>query len=134
MKRNEFLASKIREDSQKNQETEAQNEYLWKQLDLFLKQKQKLNEDTLQYEPQERVKVFSHEVESSSEEEPVRMAREEPWFQANTNDFRVKVPKFKGKLDPKEFLNWLHTVERVFEYKTSLMISSKHQRFHVEGS
>jgi len=39
MKQNEFLASKIREDSQKNQETQAQNEYLRKQLGSVLKQK-----------------------------------------------------------------------------------------------
>jgi len=29
----------------------------------------------------------------------------------------VEVPEFKGKLDPEEFLNWLRTIERVFEYK-----------------
>jgi len=61
--------------------------------------------------------VFSHEVESSSEDEPIRMARGEPRFQANNNDFRVEVPEFEGKLDPEEFLDWLHTVERVFKYK-----------------
>ena len=47
MKKNEFLAIKIREDSQRNQEAQAQNEYLRKQLGSFLKQKQKLHEDTL---------------------------------------------------------------------------------------
>jgi len=61
--------------------------------------------------------VFSHEVDSSSEEEPIRMTREELWFQANSNDFKVEVPEFEGKLDPEEFLDWLHTVERVFKYK-----------------
>jgi len=75
MKQNEFLASKIREDSQRHQEAQAQNEYLRKQLGSVLKQKQKLNEDTLQSEPRVREQVFSHEVESSSEEEPIRMAR-----------------------------------------------------------
>jgi len=45
------------------------------------------------------------------------MARGEPRFHANNNDFRVEVPEFEGKLDPKEFLDWLHTVERIFEYK-----------------
>jgi len=111
------LASKIREDSQKQQETQAQNEYLRKQLGSILKQKQKLNEDTLQSEPREREQVFIHKVESSSKEEPIRMARGEPQFHANTNDFRVEVPEFEVKLDPEEFLDWLHSVERVFEYK-----------------
>ena len=82
-----------------------------------LKQKQKLNEETLQSEPRGREQVFNHEVDSSSEEEPTRMMRGEPRFQANSNDFRVKVPEFEGKLDPEEFLDWLHTVKRVFEYK-----------------
>ena len=80
MKKNEFLANEIRKDSQKNQETQAQNEYLRNQLGLVLRQKQKLNEDILQSEPREHEQVFSHEVESSSEEDPVRMARGEPQF------------------------------------------------------
>jgi len=45
------------------------------------------------------------------------MARGEPRFQANTDDLRVKVPEFEGKLDPEEFHDWLHTVEKVFDYK-----------------
>jgi len=45
------------------------------------------------------------------------MTREEPPFEANSNDFKMEVPEFEGKLNPKEFLDWLHTVERVFEYK-----------------
>jgi len=40
--------------------------------------------------------VFSHNNDSSNEDEP--------W-------------EFEGKLDPEEFLDWLHTVERIFEYK-----------------
>jgi len=43
-----------------------------------LKQKQKLNEDTLLSEPKGCEQVFSHEVDSSSEEEPTRMIRGEP--------------------------------------------------------
>ena len=73
MKQNEFLSRKIQEDSQKTQGTQAQNEYLRKQLGSVLKQKQKLNEDTFQSEPRRREQVFSHEVDSSSEEEPTRI-------------------------------------------------------------
>ena len=81
----------------------------------FLKQKQKLNEDTLQSKPRRREQVFSHDVDSSSEEEPTRMMTGEPWFQVNSNDFRAEIPEFKGKLGPEEFLDWVHTIERVFE-------------------
>ena len=47
MKQNEFLASKIREGSQRNQEAQAQNDYLRKQLGSVMKQKQKMNEETI---------------------------------------------------------------------------------------
>jgi len=48
------------------------------------------------------------------------MPKQDPRFQANSNDFRVEIPEFEGKLDPEDFLDWLHTVERVFEYKDIL--------------
>ena len=32
-------------------------------------------------------------------------------------DFRVDIPEFEGQLDPDQFIDWLQTVERVFEYK-----------------
>ena len=76
-----------------------------------------MNEETLQSEPRRQEQVFSHEVDSSSQDEPIRMIRSEPQMQANTNDFKVEVLEFEGNLDPKEFLDWLHTVERVSEYK-----------------
>jgi len=57
--------------------------------------------------------VFSHTLDSSSEVEPLRMTRLDPRFQANSNDFKVEVPEFEGKLDPEDFLDWLHIVERV---------------------
>ena len=87
------------------------------QLGSFMKQKQKMNEDTLQSEPRAHEEVFSHDIDASSEEEVPRMVRGEPQNQANNNDFRVEVPEFEGKLDPKKFIDWLHIVERLFEYK-----------------
>jgi len=86
-------------------------------LGSVLKQKQNLNEETLQSEPREHEQVHSHDVDTSSEEEVPRLARREQRFQANTNDFRVEVLEFKGKLDPEESIHWLHTVERTFEHK-----------------
>jgi len=64
--------------------------------------------------------VSSHALDSSSEDEPLRMARPDPRIQANTNDFKVEIPEYEGKLDPEEFLDWLHTVECVFKYKDVL--------------
>jgi len=53
-----------------------------------------MNEETFPFEPRRHEQVFSHEVDSSSKDESIRMTREEPRFQANTNDFRVEVPEF----------------------------------------
>jgi len=47
MWKKELFLKKINEDSQHNQETKAQNEYLRKQLGAFLKQNQKNNEEPL---------------------------------------------------------------------------------------
>ncbi|GKA57705.1 putative CCCH-type zinc finger family protein [Tanacetum coccineum] len=32
-------------------------------------------------------------------------------------DFKVDIPEFDGKIQPDEFLDWLHTVEKVFDFK-----------------
>ena len=103
MKQNEFLVSKVREDSQKEQETRAHNEYLRKQLGSFLKQKQRMNEETLQSEPRRYEQVQSHDVRSSSEEETPRRPRREPRNQHPTNDFRVEIPEFEPPAKAKGF-------------------------------
>jgi len=59
----------------------------------------------------------SNPLSSASDDEPIRRARMEPRFQANSDDFRVEIPECEGKIDPDEFLEWMHTVERMFEYK-----------------
>ncbi|XP_050368930.1 uncharacterized protein LOC126787035 [Argentina anserina] len=32
-------------------------------------------------------------------------------------DMKVDLPEFEGRIQPEEFINWLNTVERVFDYK-----------------
>jgi len=56
-------------------------------------------------------------LSSYSKDEPVRMTRMKPRLQANSSDFSIEIPEFEGELDPDEFLEWMHTVARVFEYK-----------------
>ena len=116
LKSNHDITSSNHELKSSNQELKAQNEYLRKQLGTFLKQKQKFNEESSHSASQVREQAFSHNHESSSEEEPLRRPRQEQ-RQGNSNDFRVEIPEYEGKLDPEEFLDWIHTVERVFEYK-----------------
>ena len=69
------------------------------------------------FEHDEREDTTSNPLSSSTEDEPLIRTKKEQRPQANSNDFRVKIPKFEGKLDPDEFLEWMHTVERIFEYK-----------------
>ena len=38
-------------------------------------------------------------------------------FREAHHDFKVDIPEFEGKLDLNEFLDWLQTVERVFDFK-----------------
>ena len=111
MRQNEMLLKKIHEDAQRELETQARNEYLQKQLGSFLKQNQKMNEEALQSEPRRQQQVLSHSLDSSSEDEPLRMDRPEPQFPANTNDFKVKFSEFKAKPDLEKFLDWLYTVK-----------------------
>ena len=55
---------------------------------------------------------------STSEDEPLRrLRRRESRPLSNFNDFKVVIPKFKGKLDLDEFLGWMKIVERVFDLK-----------------
>ena len=34
-----------------------------------------------------------------------------------SNDIKVDIPDYDGKLDPDEFFEWIRTIERVFDYK-----------------
>ena len=61
--------------------------------------------------------MSSHTLDSSSEDEPLRMTRPDIRIQASTSNFKVEIPKFEGKLDPEKFLDWLRTVDRIFDYK-----------------
>ena len=82
-----------------------------------MKQNQQANEEPPKSDSKRQEQVFSHTLDSPSEGEPLRITRPNPQIQANTNDFKVEILKFEGKLDPEEFLDWLHTVVRVFECK-----------------
>jgi len=54
---------------------------------------------------------------SSSEDESKPRTKRDPRHHKQSNDNKVEVQKFQGKLDPNEFIHWLHTIERVFDYK-----------------
>ena len=79
-----------------------------------MKQNHQANEEPHQSDSKRQEQVFCHTLDSSSEDEPLRMTRLDPRIHANINDLKVEIQKFEGKLDPEEFLDWLHTVVRFF--------------------
>jgi len=75
-----------------------------------------MNEEPVYSDLRRQEQVFNHTLDSSSDEESLRIPWPEPRMQFNSNDFRVEILEYEGMLDLEEFLNWLHTVEKVFEY------------------
>ena len=55
--------------------------------------------------------------DSSEDEFEQRSRRHQRPRERGYGDFKVDIPEFEGQLDPDIFLDWLQTVERVFEYK-----------------
>jgi len=101
-------------------ELEAQVKYLQTQLGQLMEEKRRWNQslshsrtrvDSDEYEREEK----SYHANSSYEEDfPRRHQRRQ---ESNLGDFRVDIPEFEGQLDLDHFLDWLQTIERVFEYK-----------------
>ena len=108
-----------------NEEIKGHNEYLKRQLGESLKQKRKEIRSSRSSNPSE-----SHQdgcdrgegqhLSSSSDEEPFRRPRRNGRSTPNFGDIKVGVPEFEGRLDPDEFLEWLQTVQRIFDYKEIL--------------
>jgi len=55
-----------------------------------------------------------------SEEDEAREPRRRRGRKQTSMDFKVAIPEFEGQLNPDEFLDWMSTVKRVFEYKDIL--------------
>jgi len=61
-----------------------------------------------------------HALKASSGEEDSREPRKRHGRKQASMDFKVEIPEFEGQLkllNPDEFIDWMNTVERVFEYK-----------------
>jgi hypothetical protein len=57
------------------------------------------------------------EVDTSSSDSSLTRRCRPQRKSSRSDDIRVEIPDFEGKLQPDEFVDWLQTVERVFEYK-----------------
>ena len=114
----EAMSKQMQEMSVAHQELRAQNEYLRKQLGNHMKQKQRLFEvgeqSGTKYKAEEEV---SNASSYSDDEIPFERRRREVRPTFNSNDFKIDIPEFEGRLNPDDFLEWLQTVERIFEYK-----------------
>jgi len=105
MKSYQTVASTNTELTQRMEEMANQNVYLRKQLEKSMQQKQQVLESPVGSDPED----LSEEVESQHSEHEVeaelrRTPRREWRAPTNSNDFRVELPEFEGKLDPDEFL------------------------------
>jgi len=114
----EAVTKQMHKMSIANQELKARNEYFRKQLGNNMKQKQKLQEVSerigMNYGGEEEA---SNALSFSDDDIPFERTRGEARPTFNSSDFKVEILKFEGKLDPDEFLEWLQTFERIFEYK-----------------
>ena len=100
-------------------ELEAKIKYLQTQLGQLLEEKRRgmrnsrsPTEQGPRIDPEEE---GSYPHESSSDEgegrRPLRPSG------GGNFDFKVDIPEFEGHLDSDAFLDWLRTVERIFDYK-----------------
>ena len=102
-------------------EMRNRNEYLQRQLEQSMKQNRKAFESpstSNSEDPVEGAKSQYSKVKGEEVNQPAQTPRR-GWRipLSNSNDFRIELSEFEGKLDPDEFLDWLDTVERIFEYK-----------------
>ncbi|VFQ83901.1 unnamed protein product [Cuscuta campestris] len=62
-------------------------------------------------------KIKLNELQGSDREEDVSSSGTMKPKATEGSDFKVDIPTFEGKNDPDEFLEWLETVERVFDFE-----------------
>jgi len=87
-----------------NQELKQQNEYLRRQLSKDMNLKQRVLESPSESNHDDMSEAKSQQFEFEGETEPRRVLRREYHPTLNSNDFRVDIPEFEGKLDPDKFL------------------------------
>jgi len=97
-----------------NQDLKNQNEYLRRQLGEATKQKQKALKSPPDSSQRDDSEAESHNLESTSEVEAPRRPRCERRLTNNSDDFKIDIPAFEGKLHPEESFDWHSTVEQVF--------------------
>ncbi|VFQ90422.1 unnamed protein product [Cuscuta campestris] len=90
-----------------NAALKAQVEYLAKQVAQLTKLKMSMVNTLEESEEDEEVRPEANSSNTTREENHERGA----------TDFKVDIPTFEGKNGSDDFLEWLETVERVFDFK-----------------
>jgi len=102
-------------------ELEAQVKYLQSQLGKMMQEKRRnlqSSRSASKYDSDDSEEEESNSLGDSDEDVYTRRSR---WHHRphdrSYNDFKVDILEFEGQLEPDLFLDWLQTVERVFEFK-----------------
>ncbi|XP_039686533.1 uncharacterized protein [Medicago truncatula] len=90
------------------------------QMEEMRRQIQQLQEIVNAQQAQLEAQHMQSDVDESSSESSSLRSRRPQRQSFRDNDIKVDIPDFEGKLHPDEFVDWLQTVERVFEYKEIL--------------
>ena len=110
-------ASSTNQDLQRRlDEIKGPTMYLRKQLDKSMKRKSVLESPTTSNLEALSEAESQHSIYEEDEWRRPVQAKRLP-VNINSNDFRVDIPEFEGKLDLEEFFDYLSTVERLFKYK-----------------
>jgi len=105
----------------RNEKMANQNEYLRRQLGDSLRQKRRELRSSSSSRPPGSARGEEEEEGTLSGGSKVRVTLlgtlGGKGDTSNSNDFKVDLPEFEGKLNPDDFLEWMQTVERIFEFK-----------------
>ena len=101
-------------------EVEAQLKYVQRQLGQLMEEKKRglwNSKSSSKHRDSDDSEGSNPMSDSSEDEFEQRSRRHQRPRERGYGDFKVDIPEFEGQLDPDIFLDWLQTVERVFEYK-----------------
>jgi len=101
-----------------NAEKDTQLEYLKKQLDYAMRNNRRdIQSSHSISEPNSDEDEIKGNPFASSEDSKERRPESSRRGEQVVMDFKLEISKFKGQLNPAEFIDWMNTVDRVFEYK-----------------
>jgi len=115
-----FLEEKFEQLIKLNAEKDAQLEYLRKQLDQARRNNRREIRSSHSSDSQSVGGESEGNPFATSDEDLKRRPRRARRGKQLALDLKVEIPGFEGQLNSDEFIEWMNTVERVFEYKDVL--------------